>query len=102
MSQLLSPDKILVVEDDHDAMGFVRKSLEKAGYRLIEATDGLAGLRAFFRERPDLILLDVVMPGLDGWEVCRRIREVSNVPIIMLSARGQETDRVKGLSLGAD
>ncbi|MBI4301403.1 MAG: response regulator transcription factor [Chloroflexi bacterium] len=102
MSQSLSRDKILVVEDDLDALGFVRKCLEKPGYDVIEATDGLAGLREFFRARPDLVLLDVVMPGMDGWEVCRRIREVSNVPIIMLSARGEEMDRVKGLSLGAD
>ncbi|MBI4302371.1 MAG: response regulator [Chloroflexi bacterium] len=95
-------DKILIIDDDLDAARLIRLRLEKAGYSVLEAANGIAGLTRFYTDHPDLVLLDVIMPNMDGWEVCRRIREVSNVPIIMLTARGDEVDKVRGLNLGAD
>ena len=76
----MSPATILVVDDDADTRGLVRRLLERAGYAVREAEDGLAGLRELFAAAPDLVLLDVMMPGLDGWETLERIREVSEVP----------------------
>ncbi|MBI4301455.1 MAG: response regulator transcription factor [Chloroflexi bacterium] len=94
--------RVLVVEDDADTGQLVRLRLEKAGYQVFGATDGLTGLREFFKQQPDLVILDILMPQMDGWEVCRRLRQVSDVPIIILTARGQESDEVRGLALGAD
>lgn len=95
-------DTILVIEDEEEISEIITACLEREGYELFGADDGLKGIRLFYERRPDLVLLDIMMPGLDGWEVCRRIREVSDVPIIVLSARGQEADKVRGLTLGAD
>jgi two-component system KDP operon response regulator KdpE len=94
--------KLLIVEDDVNLVEALRLYLTTAGYQVAVATDGREGLQGLFSDHPDLILLDIMMPKLDGWEVCSRIREVSNVPIIMLTARGQETERVRGLQMGAD
>jgi len=94
--------RILIVEDDQAILELVSYHLEKEGHRVIRAADGRAALAAFNIHRPDLILLDVMLPELDGFEVCRRIRKVSDVPIIMLTAKGQEDDRVRGFELGAD
>lgn len=94
--------KLLLIEDDSNLVEALRLYLGTAGYRITSAGDGREGLQRLFAERPDLVLLDVMMPKLDGWEVCNRIREVSNVPIIMLTARGQETEKVRGLQMGAD
>jgi two-component system KDP operon response regulator KdpE len=94
--------KLLIVEDDDNLIEALKLYLTTAGYDVATATDGRAGLQRLFVERPDLILLDVMMPKLDGWEVCGRIREVSNIPIIMLTARGQEAEKVRGLQMGAD
>ena len=95
-------DKILVVDDD----AYVRRSLaavlEEEGYAVITAGDGATALRLLYAEKPDLVILDVMMPDMDGWEVCRRIRELADLPVIMLTARGQVKDRVRGLDLGAD
>jgi len=94
--------KLLIVEDDTRLLEALRLHLGKAGYEIITAANGLEGLQKMYTHRPDLIVLDVMMPRMDGWETCRRIREMSDVPIIMLTALGQEDEKVKGLKLGAD
>src|SRR5689334_683540 len=94
---------VLVVDDDPTVSDVVRRYLERAGYRVTLAADGEAGLREQARVQPDLVILDLMLPGLDGLEVCRRIRQRSErVPIIMLTALGEEMDRITGLQLGAD
>lgn len=94
--------KLLIVEDDANLAEALSLYLTTAGYRVVIAPNGQQGLQSMYVERPHLIILDIMMPGLDGWEVCRRIREISGVPIIMLTARGQEDERVRGLQMGAD
>jgi DNA-binding response OmpR family regulator len=98
----VSDQSILVVDDDDDMRGLVRRLLERGGYTVREAEDGRAALRELFAAPPDLVLLDVMMPGLDGWTTLERIREVSEVPVIMLTSRDTELERVRGLSRGAD
>jgi DNA-binding response OmpR family regulator len=93
---------ILVVDDEADVRGLLRDILERAGYRLLEAADGQEALRLLYAERPDLVVLDVEMPVLDGWGTLARIRELSEVPVMMLTASGGELQRVRGLSGGAD
>ncbi len=93
---------ILLVEDAPDLAQLINRELENIGYRVILAADGLSGLELFQRSQPDLVVLDWMLPGLDGLEVLRRIRQTSAVPVLMLTARGEETDRVVGLELGAD
>jgi len=97
-----SKGKLLIIDDDDKLVEAVTLYLNKAGYETIAAADGVQGMQQMYSQRPDLIVLDVMLPKMDGWETCQRIREISNVPIIMLTARGQETDRVMGLKLGAD
>jgi DNA-binding response OmpR family regulator len=94
--------KILVVDDDDRLLEALTLFLGQRGYQVSAATDGREGLQCFYRVRPDLVVLDIMMPGMDGWEVCTRIREVTDTPVIMLTARGQEYDKVKGLKMGAD
>lgn len=94
--------KILLVDDDATLIRALELYLTRAGYTVYSASNGVEGLRQLFAQRPDLVVLDVMMPELDGWETCRRIREMSTVPVIMLTARGQENERVMGLKLGAD
>ncbi len=93
---------ILVVDDEQRMVRFIRLNLEQDGFRVISAYNGMEALDQVRRALPDLVLLDVMMPDIDGFEVLRRIREVSNVPVIMLTAKGEEDDRVRGLELGAD
>ncbi len=93
---------ILIIEDEQPIVDILKFNLENAGYRTITALDGITGLEKALNESPDLILLDVMLPGIDGHEVCRRVREKSNVAIIMLTAREEELDKVLGLELGAD
>jgi DNA-binding response OmpR family regulator len=93
---------VLVVDDDADIRGLVRELLERAGYDVIDAPDGNEGLRMFYERQPDLVILDVAMPGMEGWEVLERIRELSDVPVMMLTARAEELDKVRGLRAGAD
>lgn len=93
---------MLIIDDDAKLVQALELYLSKAGYEVITAADGLEGLQEMYAHRPDLIILDIMMPKMDGWKACRRIREVSDVPIIMLTARGQEYDKVKGLKQGAD
>jgi DNA-binding response OmpR family regulator len=94
--------RILVVDDDDDIRKLVVQLLERAGHRVEEAPDGRAGLRALHASPPDLVLLDVSMPDFDGWQTLERIRDLSDVPVIMLTARGEELERVRGLQSGAD
>ena len=94
--------KILVIEDEANIVQVIRLYLEQAGYMVLSATDGIAGLELHAREHPDLVILDLMLPGLDGMEVCRRIRAWANTPILMLTARQGEDDRVAGLEAGAD
>jgi len=98
----MAGSRILVVDDDDDIRGLVRALLERAGHGVIDAPDGRAGLRALYAGSPDLVILDVAMPGLDGWATLERIREVSDVPVLMLTARDAELERVRGLRGGAD
>ena len=93
---------VLVVDDEADIRSLVRELLERAGHDVVEAGDGNEGLRAFFLARPDLVVLDVSMPGLDGWGMLERIRELSDVPVVMLTAQAQELAKVRGLRGGAD
>jgi DNA-binding response OmpR family regulator len=94
--------KILVVDDELDIVKVVRAYLEQNGFRVITASDGQQALAVFRHERPDLIVLDLNLPKMDGLDVCRAIRHESSVPIIMLTARVEETDRLIGLEIGAD
>jgi two-component system KDP operon response regulator KdpE len=94
--------RILVVDDERRMVGFIRLNLEQDGYEVIEAFNGTEALNRLRDSLPDLILLDVMMPDIDGFEVLRTIREISQVPVIMLTAKGEEDDKVKGLELGAD
>jgi two-component system KDP operon response regulator KdpE len=96
------PDKILIVDDNPRLLEAVQQTFEKEGYQVIVAYDGQEGMRVAYAERPDLVILDVMMPRLDGWQVCQRVREMSDVPIIMLTAKMEEEDIIKGLTLGAD
>ena len=94
--------KIMVADDDQNICELLRLYLEKEGYAVTLAHDGEAAVEQFFAETPDLVLLDIMMPKLDGWQVCREIRKKSNTPIIMLTAKGETFDKVLGLELGAD
>ncbi len=93
---------VLVIEDDPNTANLVALYLEKEGFGALQANDGATGLALAEKHRPDLVVLDIMLPKMDGWEVCRRLRKTSEVPVIMLTARGEEIDRVSGLTLGAD
>ena len=97
--------KILIVEDEANIRQLLRYNLEKEGFQVLEAADGLQGLRMAQREKPDLVLLDLMLPGMDGLEVCRTLKGApvtAALPIIMLTAKGEEVDKIIGLELGAD
>ena len=94
--------KVLIIEDDGNIAELLRLYLEKDGYEPHIAADGAEGLDMFEKVEPDIVLLDIMLPVMDGWEVCRRIREKSKTPIIMLTAKGELNDRVMGLDNGAD
>ncbi|GAW32776.1 response regulator transcription factor [Carboxydocella sp. JDF658] len=98
----MAEKKILVVDDEMRMRKLVGDFLKKEGYAVREAADGRQALEIFQREHPDLVILDVMMPEYDGWAVCREIRKTSRVPIIMLTARGEEEDELFGFDLGAD
>jgi DNA-binding response OmpR family regulator len=93
---------VLVIEDDPNTAKLVVLYLEKEGYAAVQAHDGRSGLHLAAKYAPALIILDLMLPEMDGWEVCRQLRKSSDVPVIMLTARGEEVDRVSGLTLGAD
>ena len=98
----MSKRKVLIVEDEQPIVEILKFNLEKEGYEVDFALDGLTGLNKALTEECDLLLLDVMLPGMDGFEVCKKVREKSGVPIIMLTAREEEVDKVLGLELGAD
>jgi DNA-binding response OmpR family regulator len=98
----LQDRRILVVDDEVRMVRFIRLNLEHDGFQVIEAYNGMQALERMRTNLPDLVLLDVMMPDIDGFEVLRTIREISQVPVIMLTAKGEEDDRVRGLELGAD
>lgn len=93
---------VLIIEDEQAIIDILTFNFKKEGYKVLEAMDGQTGLELALSENPDLILLDVMLPKMDGFEVCKKIREKSSVPIIMLTAREEEVDKVLGLELGAD
>lgn len=95
-------EKIMIVDDDLNICDLLRMYLEKEGFSIVIANDGLQALEMFPKENPSLILLDIMLPGLDGWQVCRKIRSNSTCPIIMTTAKGETFDKVLGLELGAD
>jgi len=99
---ILKDRRILVVDDEERMVRFIRLNLEHDGFRVVEAYNGTQAINKVRSSLPDLILLDVMMPDIDGFEVLRIVREVSSVPVIMLTAKGEEDDRVRGLELGAD
>ena len=98
----MSLGKILVVDDDLNICELLRLYIEKEGFSVVTANDGAQALKLFEKEQPDLIMLDIMLPELDGWQVCREIRKTSKCPIIMLTAKGEVFDKVLGLELGAD
>lgn len=93
---------ILVVDDDRALLGFLEEYLTREGFRVSTADGGAAALRAFYQARPDLVVLDVMMPGMDGWEVCARLRELADTPVILLTAKTGEADKLRGFRLGVD
>ena len=99
---MAAQDHILIVDDDAETRGLLQEYLQKQGYRVSTAADGKALRAALVTARPDLLVLDVMLPGEDGLELCRDLRSRSNLPVIMLTARGEETDRIVGLEMGAD
>ncbi|MFN8497464.1 MAG: response regulator transcription factor [Anaerolineae bacterium] len=94
--------KILVVDDEPNIVELARLYLKNEGYEVLAAGDGRVALDTIRQQPPDLVLLDIMLPGLDGWEVCKQVRQFSRVPIIMLTARGDDVDKIVGLELGAD
>lgn len=96
------PKKILIVEDEANIRELLRLYLEREGYTVLEAENGVEGIKKWKSDKPDMLLLDVMMPVMDGWAVCREIRAESDVPIIMLTAKGETAYRVSGLEMGAD
>ena len=96
------PERILVVEDEPDFAALMTLWMTEAGYEAVTAGTGNDALRQFYDHRPDLVVLDLALPGLDGWQVIERIREFSRVPILIVTARSAEADKVRGLKLGAD
>jgi DNA-binding response OmpR family regulator len=94
--------RILLIEDEADLIYILRHKLEREGYTVFSARDGVNGLELLVKERPDLVLLDVLLPMMDGWETCRRIRQLSDVPIILITCLSEEHEKVRGLELGAD
>lgn len=98
----MTEQKVMLVDDDKNICELLRLYFEKEGFGVCIANDGKTALDMIKEERPDIMLLDIMMPGLDGWQVCREVRKFSEIPIIMLSAKGETFDKVLGLELGAD
>ena len=95
-------EKILIVDDDPNLTEVMKRALEFEGYQIITAKDGKEGIRSFYENRPDLVILDVMMPYLNGFELCKRIREMADTPILMLTAKDSEDDILKAMELGAN
>jgi two-component system KDP operon response regulator KdpE len=95
-------DLVLIIDDDDTLLGLLAQHLSRAAYHVITAVSGISGLQMLYEHHPDLVILDIMMPKMDGWAVCERIRETSDVPIIMLTAKREEQDRLRGFRLGVD
>jgi DNA-binding response OmpR family regulator len=93
---------ILVVDDEDDIRQLLREQLTRAGYEVVEATDGRAALRILYESKPDLVMLDIAMPDVDGWQTLERLRDISDVPVLVLTARDRELEKVRALRSGAD
>lgn len=93
---------VLVIDDDATLLGLLTQHLSRTAYHVITAVSGITGLQMFYDHHPDLVILDIMMPKMDGWTVCERIRETSDVPILLLTAKGEEQDRLRGFRLGVD
>lgn len=98
----MANERILIVDDDLNICELLRLYLEKDGFQADIVTDGISAIDAFNKLKPDMVLLDIMLPGMDGWQICREIRKTSQTPIIMLTAKGETFDKVLGLELGAD
>lgn len=98
----MNKQTVLLIDDDETLLELLADQVRTAGYSPLTANSGLKGLQLAHEEKPDLVVLDVMMPGLDGWEVCKRLREDSAIPIIMLTAKGKEFDKLRGFRLGVD
>ncbi len=96
------PDTILIVDDEQHIIDLAKMYLEQEGFRVANANDGRSAVQKILADKPALVILDLMLPGLDGWEVCRRVRAESDVPIVMLTARNDDIDKIVGLELGAD
>jgi len=96
------PRKVLLIDDDVSILELLGRYLDKVGYEVVTAENGIQGLQQLYHQRPDIVVLDVMMPRMDGWETCRRIREMTDVPIIMLTVKGEEPDKLKAFRLGVD
>jgi len=94
--------RLLLIDDDNTLLRFLGEFLGRSSYQISTASSGPEGLRLAYREHPDLVVLDVMMPGMDGWEVCARLREMSDVPIILLTGKSTEADKLRGFKLGID
>jgi DNA-binding response OmpR family regulator len=94
--------KILLIDDDLTLLNLLSQYLRESAFDVVEASNGSVGLRLAYSEKPDLVLLDVMLPGMDGWEVCARLRELTDLPIIMLTAKTTEVDKLRGFQLGVD
>jgi DNA-binding response OmpR family regulator len=94
--------KLLLIDDDQTLSSLLGQYLRESGFEVVEASNGPSGLRVAYSEKPDLVLLDVMLPGMDGWHVCARLRELTDLPIIMLTAKTTEEDKLRGFQLGVD
>jgi len=95
-------EKVLLIEDDIEFLNLTRTWLHNAGYEVFTAGDGVEGMRRIYSSRPDIVVLDANIPKMDGWEVCRRIRDMSDIPVLMVTVNSQKSDKLKGFTMGAD
>jgi DNA-binding response OmpR family regulator len=95
-------NKILLIDDDPTLLDLLGQFLQESGFQVYTAANGASGMKLAYNERPDLVLLDVMMPGMDGWEICARLREMTQVPIVMVTAKSNEADKLRGFRLGVD
>jgi DNA-binding response OmpR family regulator len=95
-------NKILLIDDDATLLDLLSQYLKEAGFQVFTAENGTLGIKLAYNEQPDLVLLDVMMPGMDGWEICARLREMTQVPIVMVTAKSSEADKLRGFKLGVD
>jgi two-component system KDP operon response regulator KdpE len=95
-------ESLLVVDDDRTLLRFIKEYLEREGFEVMVASGGEKALRLFYQKRPELVVVDIMMPGMDGWELCARLRELSDTPVVMLTAKTSENDKLRGFRLGVD